>query len=219
MGRILIVHSDRSARRFLETAAARHHEVQAVADLGKGIHAINKQHPALIIAGLDVSTKDALEILRALKRSGVAIPVIVVGMTGAGMMQSAVMKLGAAAFLEYPFEPPVLDQAVAKALQCDFDARGAMPPISDEELQTNLTELEVDLNRRMRCFAGKGLVYIRSVIVGHLRTSKPRISLKCPLRKENGEPPDVYYEYIRDVCCGDPSACAAHQAFRAKHSA
>jgi hypothetical protein len=140
-------------------------------------------------------------------------------MTGAGVMQSAAMKLGAAAFLEYPFEPEVLNQAVAKALQCDFDARGAMPPVSEEELEANLTELETNLNRQMRCFAGKNLVYIRSVLVGQLRTTKPRISLKCPLRKENDQPPDVYYEYIRDVCCGDPTACAAYQAFRARHSA
>ncbi len=29
----------------------------------------------------------------------------------------------------------------------------------------------------------------------------------------------IYYEYIRDVCCNDPSACPAVQQFAAKNSA
>lgn len=219
MARILIVHSDRSARRFLESAASRHHEVNAVSDLSKGVQAINKQRPGLIIAGLDVGKKEALELLRAMKRSDVAVPVVVVGMAGAGPMQPAVMKLGAAAFLEYPFEPEALNRAVSKALQTDVDARGEISPITREEAHANLTELEAELNRKMQCFAGKNQVYIQSVIVGQLRKTKPRISLKCPLRREHGDPPNVYYEYIRDVCCGDPSVCLAYQAFQAKHSA
>ena len=219
MARILIIHSDRSARKSLEAAAARHHEVNAVSDLAKGVQAINRQRPSLIVAGLDVQKKEGLELLRAMKRANLSVPTIVVGMAGAGAMQPAVMKLGAAAFLEYPLEPAVLDQAISKALQNEVEVRGDIPAITREEADANLTELEAELNRRMQCVAGKNQVYIQSVIVGQLRTTKPRISLKCPLRKEFGAPPNVYYEYIRDVCCGDPGVCPAQQAFRAKHSA
>lgn len=219
MARILIIHSDRSARRALESAASHYHSVHTVGDLAKGVHAINRIRPVLVIAGLDVRKQDALELLRAMKRSHVAIPTIVIGMAGAGIMQQAVMKLGAAAFLEYPVEPSELDQTISRVLQLDVEARGELPPIVEEEAAANLTELEQMLNRRMQCFAGKNQVYIQSVIVGQLRKTKPRISLKCSLRKEHGDPPNVYYEYIRDVCCGDPHACPAYQAFRAKHSA
>jgi len=219
MARILIIHGDRSARKAFEAAAAPHHEVQSVGDLSKGISAINKQRPRLIIVGLDVHKKDGLELLRAMKRSHVSVPTIVIGMAGSGVMQPAVMKLGASAVLEYPVEPSVLEQAIARALQLDVDARGEQPPITSEEARANLTELEVEFNRRMKCVAGKNQVYIQSVIVGQLRKTRPRISLKCPLRREHGDPPNVYYEYIRDVCCVDPGACPAWQAFRAKHPA
>jgi DNA-binding response OmpR family regulator len=218
LARILIIHSERSARRFLEAAASRHHDVNAVSDLATGVHALNKQRPALIVAGIDLRKKEALELLRAMKRSGTRIPTIVVGGSGTGAMQPALMKLGAAAFLEYPLEPVVLDAAISKALQNDVEARGQFPPICREEAEANLTELEEDLNRRMQCFAGKNLVHIRSVIVGQLRKTKPRISLKCPLRKEAGLTPTVYYEYIRDVCCADPNVCPAYQAFRARQT-
>jgi DNA-binding NtrC family response regulator len=219
MARVLIIHGDRSARKSLEAAAAPHHQVQAVGDLSRGISAINKQRPRLVIVGLDVHKKDGLELLRAMRRSHVSVPTIVIGMAGSGLMQPTVMKLGASAFLEYPVEPAVLEQAIARALQLDVDARGEQPPITSEEAQANLTELEAELNRRMKCVAGKNQVYIQSVIVGQLRKTRPRISLKCPLRREQGDPPNVYYEYIRDVCCTDPGACPAWQAFRAKHSA
>jgi hypothetical protein len=45
------------------------------------------------------------------------------------------------------------------------------------------------------------------------RTSKPRLALKCGLRAEYGLNKDVYFEWIRDVCCGDPSRCEAYQQF------
>jgi FixJ family two-component response regulator len=218
MARILIIHSDRSARRFLEAHASGLHEINCVGDLAKGIHAINTQRPALIIAGLDVHKREALELLRAMRRNGTKIPTIVVGEAAAGVMQPEVMRLGAAAFLEYPMEPSVIDQAVAKVLHTDVEAEDGLPPITREEKEANLTDLESELNRKMRCFAGKNLVYIRSVIVGRLQTTKPRISLKCPLRKEYGHPPNVYYEYIRDVCCSNPGACPAYQEFQAKRT-
>lgn len=219
MARILIIHGDRSARKVLEAAASPHHEARSVSDLSKGISAINKQRPRLVIVGLDVHKKDGLELLRAMKRSHVSVPTIVIGMAGSGLMQPAVMKLGASAFIEYPVEPAVLEQAISRALQTDVDARGQQPPITPEEAEANLTELEAELNRRMQCVAGKNQVYIQSLIVGQLRKTRPRISLKCPLRAEHGDPPNVYYEYIRDVCCVDPSACPAWQTFRAKHPA
>lgn len=70
------------------------------------------------------------------------------------------------------------------------------------------------LNRRMVCVAGRNQVFIQSMILGGGRTSRPRIALKRPLRKQFGYSPDVYHEFIRDVCCADPSSCPAWQAFQ-----
>jgi hypothetical protein len=66
------------------------------------------------------------------------------------------------------------------------------------------------------CFAGRNQVYIQSLITDVGTTTKPRITLKCPIRKDFGYPPNVYYQFIRDVCCGNPSACPAYQEFTAR---
>ncbi len=90
------------------------------------------------------------------------------------------------------------------------------PPLTPEELTTNLSDLERKLNREMKCTAGKNQVYIRSLLTGH-STTRPRIALKCPLRRDIGEPAEVFYEHIRDVCCCDPNTCEAWLAFKKRH--
>lgn len=90
------------------------------------------------------------------------------------------------------------------------------PPLTPEELTTNLSVLERNLNRAMKCTAGRNQVYIRSLLTGST-TTRPRIALKCPLRRDIGQPAEVFYEHIRDLCCGDPEQCEAWQAFKARH--
>ncbi|RMF77636.1 MAG: hypothetical protein D6744_11115 [Planctomycetota bacterium] len=91
--------------------------------------------------------------------------------------------------------------------------QAAGPPLTPEELSGNLSELERDLNRRMVCQAGKNQVYIRSLLTGN-GTTQPRIALKCSLRRDVGESPDVFYEHIRDVCACDPEKCEAYRRFK-----
>ena len=89
------------------------------------------------------------------------------------------------------------------------------PPLTTEELTGNLSLLERQLNRHMKCAAGKNQAYIRSLLTGQT-TTRPRIALKCPLRRDIGLTPDVFFEYIRDVCCGDPRQCEAWRHFEAR---
>lgn len=84
------------------------------------------------------------------------------------------------------------------------------PPITQEEEGANLTDLEQKLNREMKCHAGKNQVFIRSLLTG-TNTTQPRIALKCHLRKDIGLKPEVFYEHIRDICCGDPELCEAYR--------
>lgn len=111
-----------------------------------------------------------------------------------------------------------MDGSRSTSLRSDQDGHGALPPLTAEELASNISELQKRLNRRIVCFAGQNQVYIRSVILDLGKTSTPRIAMKCAIRKRLKHPPDVYFEYIRDVCCGDPTACPAHQQFRAGRS-
>ncbi|MFH1746992.1 MAG: hypothetical protein ABIG44_08100 [Planctomycetota bacterium] len=90
------------------------------------------------------------------------------------------------------------------------------PPLTPEELTGNLSQFEHRLNREMRCPAGRNQVYVRSLLTG-TSTTRPRIALKCPLRRDIGQTPDVFYEHIRDVCCGDHEQCPAWQAMKERH--
>lgn len=90
------------------------------------------------------------------------------------------------------------------------------PPLTPDELTSNLSLLERKLNREMKCTAGKNQVYIRSLLTGR-STTPPRIALKCPLRRDIHLPAEVFYEQIRDLCCCDPNLCEAWQHFKARH--
>ncbi len=215
---IVIVHSDKQTRSYLETICAVHHQVSSAGDIKSGIKLILQVKPAVVLVGLDSKKKEALQLMRYMKAYGSTIPVIVVVGRGAATLQMAAVKAGAKAFLELPVEQDRLDREVSKVLQAGVDLTDSLPPITDEEEQANLTELETRLNRRMKCPSGKNQVHLQSLIVG-LRKTKPRISLKCPLRADFALRPNVYYEYIRDVCCNDPSACPAVQQFQARNSA
>ena len=87
------------------------------------------------------------------------------------------------------------------------------PPLTPTELRGNLSELEHRLNAEMKCQAGKNQVFIRSLLTGS-GTTRPRITLKCHLRKDIGLRPEVFYEHIRDVCCRDPEQCEAYRHFK-----
>ena len=89
----------------------------------------------------------------------------------------------------------------------------AGPALSPEELTGNLSLLERQLNREMKCTAGKNQVFIRSLVSGRAAT-RPRIALKCFLRRDLGLAPEVFFEQIKSLCCGDPEQCEAWQAFK-----
>ncbi|HNQ24428.1 MAG TPA: hypothetical protein PKK06_15185 [Phycisphaerae bacterium] len=218
MARILLIHSDGNARKFLEARAGGRHQVHSVGDMARGIRALEGMGPDLLIAGIDHHKPEALDLLRYLRRNGRKVPVLLVGPAGAGVLQPAAMKLGAAAFLEYPVEQLTLEQAISDALEQARDrersSAGRLPRLASEEETGNVSQLQERLNERMECFAGKNQVYLQALILGPGQKSKPRVALKCPLRKQYGYPPDVYYEYIRDVCCGRPSECPAFRTFQ-----
>jgi len=216
--RILVVHSDKTVRKFLEAMCSVHHEAISASDIKKGLKLILKIKPTLVVVGLDAKKKDALQLLRYMRQYGSLTPVVVVAGRAAGSLQMSAMKAGAKGFVEFPVDQKRFDREISRVLQDNIDIRDAIPPITKEEEESNRTELELDLNRKMKCPSGKNQVHLQSQILGLAKT-KPRIALECPLRLDFAMKPTVYYEYIRDICCSDPSCCEAVQQFRAKNSA
>ena len=218
MSLILVVHHDKEARKALEKLAVKHHPVVSTPDVNKGLKAIRRHYPALGLVGIEAKQLSALTLLKFLKDNRYDVPMLLVANADAGQYQQVAMKLGAKAFLEYPLDQSRFDAAVSLALQDCYDAKKTPMPITKHERKANLSQLENDLNRQMKCFAGKNLVFLQSMILG-LQKTKPRICLKCPLRREFGLTERVYYEYIRDICVGDPDLCPAVQKFQARTSA
>lgn len=222
MARVLVIHHEKGMRTILETLIKRWHDVTSAKHLEAGAKILRKKPPELVVVGQDATMREGERLLRYMKQNNLRIPVVVVVARTASKFSEMMQKLGARGFLEYPAEasrlPTVLEQAIsspAPGSDKTSEDAGKIPPISHEELNSNLSILETKLNRAMTCVGGKNQVYIQSVIAGGLNRSKPRIALKCPWRAEYGMPRDVFYEYIRDVCCGDPTQCEAHRRFEA----
>ena len=216
--RILIVHADPVTRKYLEAMGSTQYEVLSVGDVQEGVKVILKNKPEVVLLGLEGGKKDALQLLRYLKHYGSPVPVIVIGNASVGPQQLAAMKFGARSFLEYPVDQDRLNREISKVLQASCDILDTIPTITEEEENSNRTELEKRLNRKMKCVHGKNQVLSHSYILG-LNKTRPRIILKCPLRAEYGMPSTIYYPYIRDVCCADPTVCPAVQQFESRHTA
>ena len=103
--------------------------------------------------------------------------------------------------------------AASLALRAAAKPDVSAPPIHPDEMKGSLSDTERRLNQQMKCPAGKNQVFIRSLVTAQ-GTTKPRIALKCHLRKDVGLGPEVFYEHIRDTCCSNPDGCPAYAKFK-----
>lgn len=212
MARLLVIHHDTASLRHL-AGMVRGHEFMAIDNLFSGVKAMPKVKPDVIIVGHDQAKRDGLRLLKYLRENQLKTPVVVVLSAGAGVDQPMLMKLGAKSLHESPVATEELNKAVDAAMARQASDLAGPCPITDEELNSNLSVLENQLNKHMRCFAGKNQVFIHSQILGGGARTKPRIALKCPLRAEYGLSRDVYFEFIKDACCGHPARCEAYRRF------
>jgi len=211
---VLIIHYDKEIRSRLEILAKLRHEVSGAKHVVAGIRQLAKDRPDLLVVGHDTQKEEGARLLRYLRDNAIKIPVVVVLSAGAATSQPLLMKLGAKGFIEYPVDQERFDRALSAAVQAHQEMTSPPPPITPEERNSNLSMLENNLNRAMKCVAGKNQVYLQSMVLGGA-TTKPRICLKCPWRAEYGLNREVYYEFIRDVCCRNPSRCEAVRLFNA----
>lgn len=211
MARVLLIHHDKAARDILQVMAA-DHEVEVAKDILAARKTLVQSPPDVVLASQENQQEHALKLLHWMRENTLKTPVIaVLGRTGAAH-KTALLKYGVAGTLEYPFDRAVVNSQIASAVAAAREAAAGPPPITPEELAANLSVLENTLNRRMRCVAGRNQVYIQSTVMGTV-TTRPRVCLRCPLRADYGLAREVYYEYIRDVCCGDPDRCEAARRF------
>ena len=215
MARVLVIHHNKEILRRLATLLDNHHEFMAIDNLLSGVKQLPKIEPDAIVVGHDKKKKEGVRLLRYLRTNAIRTPVIVVLSAGGGVWQPMLMKLGAKRLLEHPVDESELNEAIRAVVKVRAQELAGPRPITNEERRSNLSILETTLNRKMKCFAGKNQVFIQSQILGGA-TTRPRIMLRCPLRAEYGLNRDVYYEFIRDICCEDSGQCEAIQRFNAE---
>lgn len=215
MARLLVVHHDVDILRQLARLVEAQHEYMAIDNLATGVKYIPKIDPEAIVVGHEAQKRDGIRLLRFMKEQKIDVPTVVVRSPDSGTDAAELRQLGAFRVVDHPINDRALNNALAFAANNGTVEISGIPSLTEEEIQGNLTFLEKELNDKMQCFAGRNKVYIQSLISGRKR-GKPRIALKCPLRAERNLQENVYYEFIRDVCCGNPKLCEAVQRFEAE---
>ncbi|UCD27593.1 MAG: response regulator [Planctomycetota bacterium] len=213
MPKLLIIHNNRSVRSSLEKLGGDQYDVTSAKDLLTGIKSMIKVRPDVIVVGHEPKTKEGIKLLRYMRDNTLKTPVILVLSQANEAVQTEALRLGAKGFMEFPVDGDDFFRVLVKARKAKSVSFAPPPPVTDEELNSNLSMLEHKLNRKMKCFAGQNQVYIQSLMQGGIR-HKPRICLKCSLRAEYGLNREVYYEFIRDICCRNPKKCKAVRLFK-----
>jgi DNA-binding NtrC family response regulator len=143
MNRVLIVDDDPASRRLLAVRLRPLECDVATAENGEqALSAIRKDLPDLVLLDLQMPKMGGIEVLRALRKEGIAISIIVI--TAHGSIETAVeaMKEGAYDFITKPVDANHFDIVVRKALE-------------REGLKRELELFSEDADRRYRLIVGK----------------------------------------------------------------
>lgn len=176
--------------------------------------ALRKRKPDVVVVKTAARDHDAVAFLECFKEHDIRVPIVVLVGAGASGDVAKVRRLGASAVLRWPTPRKRLSEVVAAPGKTAASGVAVPPALSATEVRSNLTQLRQRLNRDMKCFVGKKMVFIRPVANANGATANPRIALACPLRAKFGLVPHVFYEYIRDRCCDDSNSCPAVHIFR-----
>ena len=122
--RILIVDDDAASRRLLDVRLrALGCDTIMAADGQEALATLRQEPPALMLLDLQMPRMGGIEVLRALRRDALDLPVIVI--TAHGSVEAAVeaMREGAHDFLPKPFDPHHLEIVVRKAWSTEGSSR------------------------------------------------------------------------------------------------
>jgi len=178
---------------------------------------LHSSDPVILVIALTNNIEAAVDALAHLRRTGLGWPtLLVVDTVRHAVFMPLMRELGVEYFLPLPLHGAELADALREALEKGVQPPPQnAPPLTDEEKETNIEEMAKKLNKCIRCGAGQNQVFLHSYVEDVGRKSKPRITLRCPLRTELHLEPYVYYEHVRDVCCRNIVTCAVLQTYAA----
>jgi len=150
--RLLVVEDDRTLRQVLTFNLKRDgYEVVGVEDGEAALAAATGQPFDLILLDLMLPAMSGLEVLRAMRRDGVATPVIIVSAKADEIDRVVGLKIGADDYVTKPFSRPELLARIEAVLRRQ---RRAGPDPETRPARLEIGPIVVDLDRRQVAVAG-----------------------------------------------------------------
>ena len=172
--RILVVDDEPPIRRFLRTALTA--QGYRVEETGSGEEALEflRRNPAdLIVLDLGLPGMDGLEVIKRLRESGSAAPIVILSSRDDEAGKVAALDLGADDYVAKPFGMEELSARIRAALRHRLQQEGEKPVFRSGDLcvdlvrrlvmargvEVKLTPREYDLLRLLVAHAGKVLTH------------------------------------------------------------
>jgi len=154
--RVLVIDDDLELQDFIKAALHRApYELHFAGDGREGVRQAQRVRPGLILIDLNMPLQNGVEVFRQVRAQEAFKDIPCVMMTGlrdtAGVLQSAILALGAVEFLQKPFSPGDLMETLEHTLS--RPSRGASP-----EIRRGPVRLDPVFRR----------VWIRDRFLGHL---------------------------------------------------
>jgi two-component system KDP operon response regulator KdpE len=171
---ILIVDDEPPIRRLLRTSLASQGFQVTEAVNGRGaLVEIERSHPDLVILDLGLPDIDGLEVIRALRGSGNALPILVLSSRFDEKGKVEALDLGADDYVTKPFGTAELFARIRAALRHRLQQEGEQPVFRSGDLEVDLvrrivrvrseevklTPKEYDILRMLVTHAGKVLTH------------------------------------------------------------
>lgn len=172
--RVLVVDDEPAIRRFLRVALASHGYVVAEAEKGQAaVDAVRRNATDLIVLDLGLPDIDGLDVIRRIRDTGSAVPIIVLSSRGNETAKVEALDLGADDYVTKPFGIEELLARARAAQRHGLQQQGEPPVFRSGDLmvdivrrvvtvrgeEVKLSPREYDLLRLLVAHAGKVLTH------------------------------------------------------------
>ncbi|HEY1612457.1 MAG TPA: response regulator [Rhizomicrobium sp.] len=172
--RILIVDDEPAIRRFLRTSlGAQGFTIAEAADATTALSELQRQHIDVLVLDLGLPDLDGFEVIRKLRESGSALPIIVLSSRTDEAGKVRALDMGADDYVTKPFGVDELLARLRAALRHRLQQQGERPifrlgdlavdlvrrVVTVKDAEVKLTPREYDLLRTLIAHAGKVLTH------------------------------------------------------------
>jgi DNA-binding response OmpR family regulator len=202
--RLLLVEDDTTLRQALTFNLTREgYDISAAADGEAALEAARNEHLDLVLLDVMLPGMSGVEVLRVLRREGIATPVIILSAKGDEIDRVVGLKIGADDYIAKPFSRPELLARIEAVLR--RHRREAEAPERHERLVFD--RVEIDVSRREVRVDGE-LVHLTTKefdLLAHMASSPGRIFTRDQLLARiwgydymgDGRTVDVHVSWLR----------------------